>query len=283
MEIRQLIYFITIASEKQFVKAAARLFVSQSALSQQIAHLESELGVDLFNKVKRKKNRVVELTEAGEIFLKDAKKIVDLAQKAKEKAANFQKSKSELKLGSYRMIHNQRIIDTIDILSSKYPDALFKLEEYETHLDVQEAILSGNIDFGISVGPLISAELDSLPLLNSELRILMYESHPLAQKESLVLSQLGAEDWVEIKAEVHPIYQVIEAFCKKAGFERSGKIVQEVSSLELMCHFVGLKKGIAFVPSFFDTSSFPNVIKKKLQGEQLIFDQCMVFLKGRME
>lgn len=283
MEIRQLIYFITIASEKQFVKAASKLFVSQSALSQQIAHLELELGVDLFNKAKRKKNRVVELTEVGAIFLKDAKKIVELAQKAKEKAANFQQSKSEVKLGSYRMIHNQRVIDTIDLLSSRYPDALFKLEEYDTHLDVQEAILSGNIDFGISVGPLISNELDSLPLLNSELRILMYESHPLAQKESLDLSELRTEDWVEIKAEVHPIYQVIEAFCKKAGFERTGKIVQEVSSLELMCHFVGLKKGIAFVPSFFDTSAFPNVVKKRVKGEQLIFDQCVVFLRGRME
>jgi DNA-binding transcriptional LysR family regulator len=280
MELRQLKYFVTIASEGQFVKAAEKLYVSQSALSQQLAHLEEELGVDLFDKLKRKKNRIVELTAPGIVFLKDAKNILDLAEKAKEKLKNEHESLEEIKLGSYRMIHNQRVIDTIKILSEHFPDGIFKLEEYETHLDVQEAVANENIDFGITVGPVEHAELGFLMLKDSELQILMHADHPFACKESLILSELKAEDWVEIKASVHPIYETIENFCKEAGFARTSYIVQEVSSLELMCHFVSLKKGISFVPSFFDTSNYSDVIKKKLSGDTLVFEQCIAFLKN---
>lgn len=280
MELRQLKYFVTIATEGQFVKAAEKLFVSQSALSQQLAHLEGELGVDLFDKAKRKKNRIVELTAPGMVFLKDAKKILDLAEKAKEKLKSNKESQEVIKLGSYRMIHNQRVIDSIKILSEHFPNRVFKLEEYETHLDVQEAVQNENIDFGITVGPVNVEELDFLMLKDSELQILMHAEHPFATKTSLALSELKAEDWVEIKASVHPIYETIENFCKNAGFARTGHIVQEVSSLELMCHFVSLKKGISFVPSFFDTSKYPDVIKKKLSGDTLVFEQCIAFLKS---
>lgn len=280
MEIRQLKYFVSVAQEGQFVKAAQKLFVSQSALSQQILHLEKELGVALFDKNKRKKNRIVEITEAGKTFLKDAKKILDLAERAKANVQSKQDQQNVIRLGSYHMIHNQRIVETIKLLTEKFPNSVFNLEEYRTHLDVQEAVLNGHINFGISIKPLIDPLLDSILLKDSELQILMHADHPLAQKESLVLSELRDENWVEIKANLHPIYEVIEQFCKNAGFARSGHIVQEVSSLELMCHFVSLKKGIAFAPSFFDTSAYPEVIKKRLSHDKLIFDQCIVFLKN---
>ncbi len=279
MELRQLKYFVTVATEGQFIKAAEKLFVSQSALSQQVNNLEEELGVALFDKRKRKINRIVELTYAGEQFLKDAKKILELCEKAKEKLKEHQET--EIRLGTYRMIHNQRIVEAIKILSESYPNGVFKMEEYETHLDIQEAVLNESIDYGISVRPMIDESLDSILLEDSELQILIYDEHPFSKNEIITLKELKKEKWIEIKASVHPIYASVENFLKKAGIDRTGKIVQEVASLELLCHYVSIGKGIALVPSFFDTSAFSNVMKKSLSGKRLIFEQCICFLKSR--
>lgn len=280
MELRQLKYFITIAKEKQFVKAAEKLYVSQSAISQQLVQLEKELGVDLFDKVKRKKNRVVLLTEAGEKFLVDAKKIVDLADKALVKIKSYQSTSIDIKMGIYRMAHNQSVIDAIALLNAKYPNRAVSMEEYNTHLDVLEAINNDEVDCGITVSPLIDKGLAHIIIQSSELKILMYNTHRLISIDRLKLPELKDESWVDIKASVHPVYETIEQFCKEAGFVRSSHIVQEVSSLELMCHFVSLGKGIAFVPSFYDISKYPNLVMKTLEGENLVFEQSLAFKKG---
>jgi DNA-binding transcriptional LysR family regulator len=280
MELRQIRYFVYVAQEKQFVKASKKLFVSQSALSQQIKLLETELGVELFDQQKRKIARTVELTEAGKIFLKDAKKILELESKILKNLSLLKPDKKKLSLGTYRMLHGQRIIDSIKIISQRYAHYEIELKEFENYLDVQKAVDVGEIDFGITVKPVKHKGLNFHDLMKSELQILIYEKHPLSKSSALKLEDLKAENWVEIKQEFHPIYEQIEAFCTAAGFNREPLIVQEVPSLELLCHFVSLGKGLAFVPSFFDVSAIPNVFKKKIENITLEFQQCIVFKKN---
>lgn len=281
MELRQLKYFVTIAKEKQFVKAAKLLNLSQSAISQQLHLLEEEIGVELFDKQKRKVNRIVELTKEGKSFLKDAQNILDLSDAALAKLKKVQHQKKFLRLGIYRMIHNQRVIDILDFLGTKFPNHEIKIEEFETHLAVQESLNKDFIDFGITVKPVIFEKLDYIPLKVSELKILLYKGHPLESKETLELENLKNELWIEINQNVHPIYEEIENYCNVAGFKRESQIVQKISSLELLCHFVSQKKGIAFVPSFLDTSTFPNLIIKRIETNPLKFEQCLAFPKKR--
>ncbi len=281
MELRQLKYFVTIAKEKQFVKAANYLNLSQSALSQQINLLEKEIGVELFDKQKRKINRIVELTKEGKVFLKDAQNILDLSESALDKIRKIRNQKKVLRLGIYRMIHNQRVIDILGFLGGKFPNHEIKIEEYETHIAVQESLNKDFLDFGITVKPILFKKLDYIPLKESELNILLYKGHILEEKNTLELENLKNENWIEINESVHPIYEEIENYCNAAGFKRESQIVQKISSLELLCHFVSQKKGIAFVPSFLDTSMFPNLIIKRIATNPLKFEQCLAFLKKR--
>ncbi len=281
MELRQLKYFVTIAKEKQFVKAAKLLNLSQSAISQQLHLLEEEIGVELFDKQKRKVNRIVELTKEGKAFLKDAQNILDLSDAALAKLKKVQHQKKFLRLGIYRMIHNQRVIDTLDFLGTQFPNHEIKIEEFETHIAVQESLNKDFIDFGITVKPVIFEKLDYIPLKVSELKVLLYKGHPLESKETLELKNLKNEFWIEINQNVHPIYEEIENYCNAAGFKRESQIVQKISSLDLLCHFVSQKKGIAFVPSFLDTSTFPNIIVKRIETNPLKFEQCLAYSKKR--
>jgi DNA-binding transcriptional LysR family regulator len=283
MELRQLRYFVAVAEASQFLSASRKLLVSQPALSQQIKLLEQELGVDLFIKTQRHIYRKVELTQEGEAFLKDAQKILQLCDKAKNDIMNRVFSKKTLKLGTYRMLIGQRIVDTLSLFSKKIPDLDIQILELPTFLNVQEALLDETIDFGISVLPLHYKELTYILLNKSELSVILSQNHPLAQQEKVMLEQLSEERWIEITASFHPIFEEVEKLCIKAGFNRRPHIVQEVSSLEIMAQLVAMGKGVAFVPSFFDTSAIPNLVNKRLENLAISFEQCLVFRADRFK
>ena len=277
MELRQLKYFVSVAEELQFLSASRKLLVSQPALSQQIKLLEDELGVDLFIKSKRQIYRKVELTEAGTLFLKDAQKILQLCDKAKEQLKSLSKQKTSLKLGTYRMLTGQLILDTLALFSKNFPELDVHIVELPTILSVQEALLDETIDFGITVLPLQYKDLSFILLKESQLSVILPKSHALAQKENVTLEELNHEQWIEITASFHPIFEEVERLCIKAGFNRRQHIVQEVSSLEIMAQLVGMGKGIALVPSFFDTSTVTNIVNKPLKNTLIKFEQCLVY------
>ncbi len=281
MEFRQLKYFVAVAEERQFLSASRKLLVSQPALSQQIKLLEDELGVDLFIKIKRQIYRKVELTEAGKVFLKDAQKIVQLCNKAKERVKDAVAAKKSLKLGTYRMLTGQLILDTLALFADNFPEIDITIVELPTILSVQEALLDETIDFGISVLPINYKGLDYLSLKKSHLSVILSKNHPFAHEDKLTLAALNQERWIEIDASVHPIFEEIERLCIKAGFNRRPHIIQEVSSLEIMAQLVGMGKGIALVPSFFDTTAVVNIVNKPLDDTLIEFEQCLVFRTDR--
>lgn len=279
MELRQLQYFVSVATEKQFIKAAAKLHVTQSALSQQIKKLEESLGVSLFDLQKRKVQRLVQLTSEGEMFFKDAKEILSLASKAKERLANLSHPKKILSLGYYRMLDHGKILDVLQILNQKHPNYEVVLQEFENHIAVQEAVKNNIIQYGISVNPLKHKQLQNSSLGHHDLKLLIHQKHPLHKTKKIELSQLIGENWIEIKAEMHPIYDMISQYCKKAGLDRKTENVQEVSSLPLLCHLVSKGQGIAFVPDFIDISAYQNTVMKDISGEKLSFEHCLLSLE----
>jgi DNA-binding transcriptional LysR family regulator len=286
MELRQLKYFVTIAEELHFNRAAEKLFVSQPALSQQIQLLENEIGVELFEKIKRKKLRKVELTKAGEAFLMDAKKILQLSQKAIENARRIGLQQKTIRLGVYKMLLKERIIEVITLFSINFPDTEIKIIELPTFVSVQDALVEETVDVGLTLLPLRYEELTAKTTQQGHLVVILSEKHPLANQEYIKLSALKNEKWVEISKTLHPVYDEIEKACLQAGFSRIPNIVQEVSSLELLCSLVSLGIGIAFIPSLFNLNHVEGIVVKTVINDdnspfvEIEINHSIAFKKG---
>ncbi len=264
MELRQLKYFVAVAEELHFGRAAEKLHVSQPALSQQIQLLEDEIGVELFIKVQRTQFRRVALTEAGNAFLNEAKHILEISNKAIETARRVGKQQKEITLGIYRMMIRTRVVEIMKVFATNFPEIEVKLVELPTFLAVQDALNNESIDLGITLLPLKHNNLIETPFKTGYLKVMLSENHPLAQAENLRLAQLKNEKWIEINKSLHTVFEDIEQMCRKAGFSRESFIVQEVSSIELLGGLVSLGVGIAFVPSFYDASRVQGVVCKAL-------------------
>ena len=267
MELRQLKYFVAIAEELHFGNAANKLSVSQSALSQQIQLLENEIGIELFIRIKRKQQRKVELTEAGNSFLIDSRKILQLSQKAVENARRIGLHQEIIRLGVYKMLLKERIIEVISLFSKHFPTVEMKIIELPTYQSVQDGLMEETIDLGLTLLPLFNDSLTAKTTQQGHLKVIMCLNHPMAKQEFLKLSDFQHEKWVEINKSLHPFYDEIESACQEAGFSRIPNIIQEVSSLELLCSLVSLGIGIAFVPSLFNLSHIEGILVKNVVND----------------
>ena len=276
MELRQIRYFLAICEEGQFVKAAKKLHITQSALSQQIQSLEKFLGVALFDTQKRKVQRMVVLTDEGNDFLKDAKILVIQADKIIRKFEGISKNKSIVKLGTYNLLNKKEIIKTVDKITQINPEAEFKIIQFANPSEVQKALSDAIIDCGITILPIQYHSIRYFHLNQVKMSLLVNKNHPLNSIEKIKLSELKDELWIEIDHKVHPVFENIEENCKKAGLLRR-KIVQEVPSLDLLCHFVNSGKGIAFMPSYVDISDHTQVTMKEIKDEFTVLNQVLCY------
>ena len=284
MELRQLRYFVEVAAELHYGRAAARLCVSQPALSQQIQLLESELGVELFDHQQRTRQRKVSLTEAGTAFLAEAQNLLHLSRQAVENVRRLGSQQKTVELGYYQLLRPDRLVGIVQRFTDSFPDVQFHLHELPTFRAVQEALVTGRIALGLTMLPLLHEELAARPFGRGGLAVALPLAHPLATLPEVPLEALAHEKWVEISRPLHPVYDEIEHLCQQAGFSRRGAIVQEVSSLELLSNLVRLGLGVAFVPSFFDLSTVPGVVARPLRvagGENVVLTQCVAYLASR--
>ncbi|MBO0929376.1 LysR family transcriptional regulator [Fibrella aquatilis] len=260
MELRQLKYFVGVAEELHFGRAAEKLFVSQPAISQQIKLLEEELGVELFVGTKRTLLRKVELTEAGAAFLADARRILHLSQKAVEKVRQVGAKQQAIKLAVFKLILPERIMTMLNLFSSHVPSLEVNLIELSNTNQVQEWVLNEQADLGMTVLPLLHDDFTAIPYAETGYSILMSRSHPLASQSALELTALQQEKWIDHGREAGLFYQQIEAICRQANIDREGNIVQVVPSFDLLKSMVRLGRGIAFIPASLDLQQEPTLV-----------------------
>jgi DNA-binding transcriptional LysR family regulator len=265
MELRQLKYFITIAEELHFGRAAEKLHVTASALSQQIHLLEGELKVDLFNQSKRVNFRRVELTEAGRVFLEEARKTIKQSDIAIEKTRNAHNKKVvTIRFAVFKTILPERIERMMELFTTHFPDIKIKIVELASSNALQDALHNDLVDLGLTVLPLKYPTLNSVIYSETHFGILMNKNHPLSLHTNIELKTLASEKWVDYGKEVNPYYDDIETACLEQGFSRENTITQVVPSIELLKRWVNLEKGIAFVPVSLDLSKEPNLVMKHL-------------------
>jgi DNA-binding transcriptional LysR family regulator len=264
MELRKLKSFLIVGKELHFGRAAEKLNITQPALTNQIQQLESELGFDLFDKVKRVNNRKVELTEAGAYLMKEVSRVIELLDRTIKNAKISSEKSKQLKLGIPKICLVNEVMEVLKNLQLKFPDSTFKIVEYSSVISVQEALFKGNIDIGITTFPLVFKDLDYQVFKNEFLNVIMPKKHPLAKYQKIKIEQLRNDKWVELSKDLcPPSLGDVEVYCRNAGFSRDANIVQEVSNIELLIGLVHAGIGIAVFPSHYPIHS-EEIISKEL-------------------
>jgi DNA-binding transcriptional LysR family regulator len=215
-ELRHLRYFVAVAEELNFSRAARRLRMAQPPLSVAIRQLETELGVELF----RRSSREVTLTEAGEVLLAGARRTLAEA----EGAVAATKRVADGELGSLRIGFSWSArFETLPALGQAFrlqrPDVELLTEEL-WNSRMAEALHSGTIDVAVALCPEISGDLTYTPIRQERVVALLAASHPLASERAISLGALANEELVLFPRELAPrLYDTLVGLCRQAGFE----------------------------------------------------------------
>jgi DNA-binding transcriptional LysR family regulator len=216
VELRHLRYFIAVAEELNFSRAAQRMHIAQPPLSTAIRQLERDLGVELFVRTTRE----VKLTDAGRAFLAGARRTLADAERAAEDA----KRAAAGELGHLRVAYSWSTrFETLPALGrafrASHPDVELLAQEM-WNARMPQAFESGSIDVALSLCPEIAAELELAPMHRERLVALLPATHPLAREEAIPLAALADEEFVLFPREIAPrLHDAFMAIYRRAGFE----------------------------------------------------------------
>ena len=259
MEFRQLRYFVTVAQELHFAKAAVRLQITQPALSKQIRVLENELEVELFTRTKR----TVKLTKAGEVFFEQAQQLLEQAKKAIQLAKRTASGELGLLTIGFTPTATYTILpELMRSFRSSYPQVEVEMLDLSTEEQVQ-SLNQGIIDIGLLHPPIDSRALEIYPLLAEEFIVVLPQEHRLSSKESLMLGDLAPESFI-----LHPrsegpfLYDGFVQLCRQNGFEP--QIIKKVNSHQSRICLVSAGMGITFIPAGLKTTLNADLIYKPI-------------------
>jgi DNA-binding transcriptional LysR family regulator len=216
VELRHLRYFIAVAEELNFSRAAQRMHMAQPPLSAAIRQLERDLGVELFVRTTRE----VKLTDAGRAFLAGARRTLADA----ERAAKDAKRAAAGELGRLRIAYSWSMrFETLPALGrafrASHPDVELLAQEM-WNARMPAAFASGNIGIAVSLCPEIAAELELAPIRKERLVALLPEAHSLAREQAIPLSALADEQFVVFPREIAPrLHDAFLSIYRRAGFE----------------------------------------------------------------
>jgi DNA-binding transcriptional LysR family regulator len=240
MELRHLRYFMAVAEELNFGRAAIRLRISQPPLSQQIRQLEEELGVRLFDRTKRQ----VKLTEAGKRIVVEAQQIlsqvdhfVSLAARASEGAIG------RLTIAGQAVL-NEVLVQTLRIFVHQYPGVHIELHFMNTAQQI-EALREGHVHVGFLHLPVDDSHLTLEPIRREPLWLALPNDHPLVKQKRIALTHLAQQPFIMFARRSNPgLHDVITTTCRNAGF--SLNVVHEVDNSIAAMTLVTAGLGLAF-------------------------------------
>lgn len=241
MDIRHLQYFIEVSRFNSFTRAAEHLFVTQPTISKMIKNLESELGVTLFEREGRK----IVLTDAGQVVLEQAQ-VINKAFKNLEIELNdlLDLKKGHISMGLPPMIGSRFFPSIIGRFREQYPEITIQLVE-DGSKKIEEDVVAGNLDIGVVVLPTHDDTLNTFSFVEEDLKLVIHPEHPLAQKETLRLSEVRHEPFILFHDDFVLHDRMIDA-CHRAGFEP--QIMSESSQWDFIGEMVGSKLGVTLLP-----------------------------------
>lgn len=246
MEFHQLRYFTAAAEELSISNAARRLHVTQPALSRAIGLLEDELGVALFDRIKKR----IHLTDAGRFFLSRARQIIcDAQTSAQQVREQYGRARRTLRLGFLTPFLDDLVAPAVREFRQRHPKTLISLFELSPRAQL-DRLRDHELDAAIlgNIGDRDRDHFTIRRLSRHRMAAVLPDDHPLAGRRSIKLAALAKERWISLSDAFYPgRREFLRGICQAAGFEPD--IVSEVDSLSLMLGAVTAGEGVALIPA----------------------------------
>jgi DNA-binding transcriptional LysR family regulator len=264
MELRHLRYFVAVAEELNFTRAAQKLHLAQPSLTRQIHNLEEELGVRLLD---RGRNQV-SLTEEGRSFLVDARRLVALSLESVKAVQRFSRGESgQLNLGYLFKFNFDLLPATLATFYQTCPEIAVNLFDMSPAEQLR-ALEARKIDLGF-VGlrpPPTSKNMSALVwqcVAHHNVVVVLPANHPLARKRSIKLSELKSLFFVAMSEQTHPgSRDWLSSLCQEAGF--TPRILQDVDLESGIMTFVAEGLGVTLAREQIKNLPHPNVVFRPL-------------------
>ena len=269
MELRHLRYFVALAEELHFGRAAQRLQISQPPLSQQIAALEREIGVPLL----RRTSRMVELTPAGGAFLEEARQTLDQARNAVEQARRAALGEiGRLQVGFVPVCGIIPV--AIRRFMTKFPEVRVTLRNMGSAAQL-DSVLHKRLDVGFVHMPITMAGLESEPVESHVLMVALPERHRLARQRTISWRALDGEPFIGFPRAAAPgAYDTLMGRLREAGLIPN--VVHETDSLLARLRMVGAGVGVSLPPAYASNFNRPGVVLRPLGPPRTVADIGMV-------
>jgi len=279
MELRHLRYFIAVAEELHFGRAAQVLGISQPPLSQQIQALEQEIGARLFERT----NRRVELSEAGRLFLQEARLVLAQVDKAADVARRAQLGElGELKIGfTSSAPFNSSIPQAIFAFRQAFPAVHLNLQEMSS-TEVAESLVDESIQVGLMRPLPLPDSLSVVELMREPLVAVLNAGHPLVEgsERGLHLAQLAEEPFVFFpRTYGSGLYAQLLNLARDASF--SPHFAQEAGEAMTIIGLVAAGLGVSVLPASYQRIRIDGVVYRTLLDQEAVTAVWLVQRKGQ--
>ncbi|WP_311790807.1 MULTISPECIES: LysR family transcriptional regulator [Pantoea] len=273
IELRHLRYFLAVAEELHFGRAAQRLNISQPPLSQQIMQLEQEIAAKLFTRT----NRSVQLTPAGQQFLSDARAILQQVEQAAGRAARLERGEEgELRIGFTSSAPFTGLVsDALYQFRQRWPQVHIQMQEINTRQQLAP-LHEGQLDLGVMRNTALPSDLRHQLLLREPLRAVVHWAHPLADAESISISDLANEPFVFFDPQGGTALHG-EILSLLHRYHIKPYIMQEVGEAMTILGLVATGLGVSILPASFARARLADVVWLPLREEDALSEVWLVW------
>ncbi len=243
VELRHLRYFLAVAEEKHFGRAADRLHMAQPPLSSQIKQLEAELGTVLLERTTRK----VDLTDAGALFMERARQILAEVEATKNDVAEIGRGAAGILRVGFAGTATYRLMpEIVRVVRERMPRVRLQISGEMLTPQMEDALLENRLDAAILRPPVRSTQISLDEIQQTPLVAVLHQHHEMAQETGPVSIQAFAKDDIVGYPSSSSVSSVISEMARQAGFRP--RLVQEATETSTLIALVSAGLGVSFVP-----------------------------------
>jgi DNA-binding transcriptional LysR family regulator len=276
LDIRRLRYFVVVAHELSFSRAATLLHMAQPPISYQIKQLERDLGVELFERT----GRGVRLTEVGQVLLEEARRIFVALEQTERMIERIGKGTvGRLNLGFVPSASNEVLPPLLHRFRAEFPAVELFLQEMKPD-EIVQRLLNTRIDIGFFYLPFVEEALEFVPISREALVVALPEAHPLAEHDTIDLPLLANEPFImPMRYSMPGLYEQVMAVCRQAGFTPRA-VQKDVWLMQTIVGLVAGSIGVALVPNSLRNYRRHGVAYREVRDLSPTVEMAAVWRRG---